>query len=231
MYLFIHDTPIHVISSDRPKFPAGYHFDFLATDPQAIFTQTGKGWVDGFCVDQTVDLLVDYFQQGQPTPNLALTWVIPDISALKAGLKAHFEYLEAAGGLVRQQETFLLIHRLSRWDLPKGKIETGENPEKAARREVLEECGVNSRVGKKIGNTWHTYSFRGKPVLKKTHWYFLSSENQFSLTPQIEEDIAEVKWCTFNEAAHHLSTSYASIQQVWKKAQRQIKERDTVNKP
>ena len=50
--------------------------------------------------------------------------------------------LEAAGGVVyNQEQSMLMIFRNGIWDLPKGKIERGEDPEMAAIREIFEECG------------------------------------------------------------------------------------------
>jgi hypothetical protein len=54
-----------------------------------------------------------------------------------------FTVIEAAGGVVlNEADDWLFIHRLGRWDLPKGKLEKGEKPKQAATREVSEECGI-----------------------------------------------------------------------------------------
>ncbi len=56
-------------------------------------------------------------------------------------LQKQFKNIEAAGGLVfNAKNEFLLIKRLGKADLPKGKIEKGEDPKTAALREVEEEC-------------------------------------------------------------------------------------------
>ena len=49
--------------------------------------------------------------------------------------------IEAAGGLVYNIENqLLMIFRNNKWDLPKGKLEVGENIQECAIREVEEEC-------------------------------------------------------------------------------------------
>ena len=52
-----------------------------------------------------------------------------------------FNNIKAAGGLVSRDKELLFIHRLGKWDLPKGKLEKKESNKLAAVREVREECG------------------------------------------------------------------------------------------
>src|SRR5665213_1803978 len=57
-------------------------------------------------------------------------------------LRKRYKYIEAAGGLVLNEKgKVLMIHRLGVWDLPKGKLDKGETPRKAAIREIEEESG------------------------------------------------------------------------------------------
>ncbi|HNZ72395.1 MAG TPA: NUDIX domain-containing protein, partial [Prolixibacteraceae bacterium] len=54
-----------------------------------------------------------------------------------------FQQIDAAGGLVlNSEEKLLCIKRWGKWDLPKGKMEKGEEPAQTALREVEEECGI-----------------------------------------------------------------------------------------
>src|SRR6478752_5737606 len=62
-------------------------------------------------------------------------------------LKADFTVIEAAGGLVyTPNEEVLLIFRKGKWDLPKGKLDDGEELETCAIREVEEETGIQHVV-------------------------------------------------------------------------------------
>lgn len=61
----------------------------------------------------------------------------------------------AAYAVIQRQDEILLTHwrrgRMSGWTLPGGGIDPGENPEHAAKREVLEETGLEAKIGKLIG--------------------------------------------------------------------------------
>ncbi len=108
-----------------------------------------------------------------------------------------FNVLGAAGGVVRNdKDEILFIRRLGKWDLPKGKIEKGEDREEAAVREVAEETGLEEVILEPFLNTtFHTYMERnGKKTLKKTFWYKMLYVGNEKPIPQIEEGILEVSW-------------------------------------
>jgi 8-oxo-dGTP pyrophosphatase MutT (NUDIX family) len=130
----------------------------------------------------------------------------------------------AAGGLVMNEHGELLfIKRLGVWDLPKGKIEKKESPEKAAVREVKEECGVKGlNVVRPLDSTFHIYRnhFMKSPnnlVLKETKWFLMSAENNQLLIPQTEEDIEEVRWFALNDLDKVMSNTYSSIREFLEK--------------
>jgi len=109
-----------------------------------------------------------------------------------------FRLVEAAGGLVSNPSgEMLFIYRRGFWDLPKGKIETGESPPQAALREVCEETGLeNVELGAALMTTYHTFKERdGRRVLKRTFWYLMETKD-LELRPQTEEDIEEAVWMT-----------------------------------
>jgi 8-oxo-dGTP pyrophosphatase MutT (NUDIX family) len=117
--------------------------------------------------------------------------------------------------LVRKKEKFLMIYRMKKWDLPKGKKDSGERSKETAVREVGEECGVEVKLGKKICTTWHTYTMNKNNMIKKTSWYVMDLVDDSKMKPAVEEDIEELRWMTEKEVYHALENSYKSIRFVF----------------
>ena len=120
-----------------------------------------------------------------------------NIDELWNEFKNYFKNIEAAGGVVQNnEEKILFIHRLGKWDLPKGKIEKGESKENAAIREVEEECGIFDIKRKDfINSTYHIYTEKnGEKILKTTYWFEMLYEGTEAPKPQIEEGITEATW-------------------------------------
>jgi 8-oxo-dGTP pyrophosphatase MutT (NUDIX family) len=127
--------------------------------------------------------------------------------------KSHHTIIEAAGGLVTDAKNRLLvIKRLGMWDLPKGKLEEGEEIEKAAVREVEEECGITDlTLIRQLPDTYHCYRLRGKHILKRTYWFEMQYKGSEMPTPQIEEDISEVIFMDANQVEHAKQHTYPSL--------------------
>lgn len=148
-----------------------------------------------------------------------------DVEKLKEDLFSFFENIDAAGGVVQNQEgEILLIHRRGFWDLPKGKIEKGESLEEAAVREVKEETGVKRIQLQEairfdaLSNecTYHTYMDKDKVVMKASYWFMMSTDYVGPLVAQEEEDIKEAKWVDKEELDLYIPKMYGSIVDVIK---------------
>lgn len=128
----------------------------------------------------------------------------------------HFEWIEAAGGIVQNTQTkkLLFIQRFGKWDLPKGKIENQETPEEAAIREIQEECGLqNMTITNTLSPTFHAYFAYGKHWIKKTHWYQLETE-ETKVEGQTEEDITAVKWLDYSELVEAKKNTWGNIKEL-----------------
>jgi 8-oxo-dGTP pyrophosphatase MutT (NUDIX family) len=124
--------------------------------------------------------------------------------------------VKAAGGLVLNPENeMLFILRNNKWDLPKGKIDPGEDEETAALREVEEECGIRGHViTRKITDTFHTYPLPNAKVIKTTSWFEMKLNKPVHLTPQTEEGITQVCWKNKYDLPEILKNTYGSIEDV-----------------
>ena len=139
-----------------------------------------------------------------------------DYPQLKSDFLGLFTIVEASGGLiVNENQDFLFIFRRGFWDLPKGKMEKGESKKQTAKREVVEETGIDSvKIISKLGITNHTYKNRsGKRMIKKSHWYLMSGSDQ-KLKPQLEEDITMAKWIDIEELNNKYSPVFLNILDV-----------------
>ncbi len=122
-------------------------------------------------------------------------------------------FLKAAGGAVFNTEgNLLLIRRLGKWDLPKGKFEDEETDEECAMREVEEECAVRGlQIKHKLPDTYHMYSINGQWNLKKTIWFKMSTSDWQNYKPQTEEDIDEIRWVRLDVLDVEKLDTYATI--------------------
>lgn len=147
----------------------------------------------------TIEMAIDLLQN---TSCKELNLYSDNLEQLWDDFKSCLKVIEAAGGIVKNQENAILfIRRLGRWDLPKGKIEKDESIEETAIRELEEETGIaDLELEDYINNTFHIYTERnGENVLKITHWFAMKKTGDHVAKPQIEEGISEIRWMNLQE--------------------------------
>jgi 8-oxo-dGTP pyrophosphatase MutT (NUDIX family) len=127
-----------------------------------------------------------------------------------------FQLVLAGGGLVRNgEEKYLFMYRRGVWDLPKGKLDPGETIEHCAIREVMEETGIEGVILEgPLLITYHTYDESGKHILKETHWFRMAAPAPGELTPQLEEQITELRWVDKEGMKVLLRNTFPSIKDV-----------------
>ncbi|MGY3447743.1 NUDIX domain-containing protein [Bradyrhizobium sp. USDA 4353] len=113
----------------------------------------------------------------------------------------------AAGGIVlrREQPPRIAVVRLRKrdeWVLPKGKLDDGETPRDAAKREVLEETGHKVTVHEFLGTLVYDTGTRSKVV---HYWRMEASGTQ---TQPLMDDVRAVDWLPLDAAVERLSRDH-----------------------
>lgn len=122
-------------------------------------------------------------------------------------------YVRCAGAVVRDERGRLLVVRRGQqpgeglWSLPGGRVEPGETPAVAARREVQEETGLVVEVGALLGRTdipgpcgatYRVEDFAGTAVggelaagtdASAVRWVTVSELRQMACTPRLVETL------------------------------------------
>lgn len=215
MKLFVNDIPINIVR--QGPLPDHNHFNSTINGQKDAITKSSlihHVLLFNATIDH-LDIVFELIHSMVPVNLLSLEIIIDDYESIRPYLKSKFKIVHAAGGLVRKKEKYLMIYRLKRWDLPKGKREDGERNKQTAKREVEEECNIEVKLGEKICTTWHTYTMNKRNMIKKTRWYTMDSIDDAKMKPSIEEDIEDVRWMTQKEVYHALEDSYNSIRYVF----------------
>jgi 8-oxo-dGTP pyrophosphatase MutT (NUDIX family) len=215
MNLFVNDIPVSILrSGQQPGEGHVNHSIDARKEPITKAKLIHHVWIKQVST-QHLDLILDHINTKVPTNLLSLVITVDDYVAVKVYLKSKFKVIKAAGGLIRKKDKFLMIYRMKKWDLPKGKKENGEKNKQTAVREVEEECNMQVKIGKKLCTTWHTYTMNKNSMLKKTRWYVMDLLDDSKSKPSLEEDIEELRWMTRKEVYHALENSYKSIRFVF----------------
>jgi ADP-ribose pyrophosphatase len=93
--------------------------------------------------------------------------------------------------LVRQ---YRLPARAYLWELPAGKLDDGETPLSAAKRELIEETGYRAKTWKKLAQFWPSPGY----VAEKMTIFLATDLTEGNATPMEDERIA-TRWFTVKE--------------------------------
>ncbi|MEO0265907.1 MAG: NUDIX hydrolase [candidate division WOR-3 bacterium] len=136
-------------------------------------------------------------------------------------MKTVFEI--SAGGVVfrksgeRVQILLISVKEGKIWTLPKGLVEKGERPEKAALREVKEETGVTAKIVKFIDkiDLWFYQEENGERVRHHKIVYYYLMEYESGSLEDHDFEVVDVKWFEAEEALSILS--YQKDREIVKK--------------
>lgn len=114
--------------------------------------------------------------------------------------------MQAAGGVLGRpgadgEVEVLLVHRprYDDWTLPKGKLEPGETHEQAALREVEEETGLRSELGRELSSTSY-HDSKGRPK-RVRYWAMRPLAGEF----RPHDEVDEIRWVSLADAERLLS--------------------------
>lgn len=113
--------------------------------------------------------------------------------------------IRAAGGVVWRvaegRPEVALVHRpkYRDWTFPKGKLDAGETDEQAARREVLEETGLQCVLGRELPSvTYRDGKGRHKQV---RYWEMTVAAGAF----EVNDEVDEMAWLDLDAAGRRLT--------------------------
>lgn len=215
MYLFVNDIPITILKPGGapPDGEVNHRID-ASVDTLSKAHLINHLWIDHAGIDDLA-LVLDLINSNVPLNVLSIFVTVKDYKETKSFLRKKYRVVNAAGGLIVKKDRFLLIHRMDKWDLPKGKKDPGESSRVTAQREVLEECNIEVKVGRRLVTTWHTYTMNRRNMLKRTRWYLMEVVDDSDMKPETREQIQDIKWMNRKEVYHALENSYNSIRFVF----------------
>ncbi|MEN8226329.1 MAG: NUDIX domain-containing protein [Bacteroidota bacterium] len=143
-----------------------------------------------------------------------------NVDKLFKSFLGRYKLTKAAGGaVISKKDEVLMIYRHGRWDLPKGKKNSGEKNKETAIREVMEETGMEKlEITKKLAVTFHFYRRNKRLIIKKTHWFLMKAKRNQEMTPALKEGILKVKWIPYEKARKKSNKTFRSISEVLCKA-------------
>ncbi|HNS13675.1 MAG TPA: NUDIX domain-containing protein [Bacteroidia bacterium] len=215
MNLFVNDIPVRILKpGTKPEEGSFNHVIDAKNEVVSKAKLIHHVWITNVAIED-IQIILYLLNSKVPTNLLSLEITTDHYEEVKNFVKSQFKVVKAAGGLIRKKDKFLMIYRLKKWDLPKGKKESGERYPQTAIREVEEECNISVKLGKKICTTWHTYTMNKRNMIKHTKWYEMTLVDDSKMEPRIEEDIEDLRWMTQKDIYHALENSYKSIRFVF----------------
>lgn len=118
----------------------------------------------------------------------------------------------AAYAVIERGGEILLTHwrrgRMSGWTLPGGGIEPGEDPKVTAKREVLEETGLEARIGKLVGVDSRVFTREDAPEgtdarLHTIRIVYRATVEEGPLRNEIDGSSDEARWVSIAELPNY----------------------------
>ncbi len=214
MVLFINDRPIHLLQNFK-----GDESDYDTVIYDFEKQNDIKNWKRNVLFpNATAAIVSDFLKAIKEVKDFhfkSLTFATDNLELTKDVINRLYTIIDAAGGVIlNDAKEVLMIYRLNKWDLPKGKMEGRETIMETAIREVEEECCITVNCLDDYFVTYHTYSHKKRRILKRTYWYKMELLSDENMAPQLDEGIQDLKWMNRNQMHNALKNSYSSIKHV-----------------
>jgi hypothetical protein len=216
MIIFFDDRPFRIVRTNQLTAAETSHFDrIIDLRLEKLQKQILTGHVLFLNVTAAAAVqIINSMEKQFPKELLSVTLATREKSEVEEKVKGLYKVIKAAGGVVVKEGKWLFMFRRKVWDLPKGKLDKGENSKQAAIREIEEETGVKVAIHDKICTTWHTYTLNNSRILKRTKWYLCDCIDDSKMAPQAEEQIEKLDWYDQAGAKSILINSFSSIRYV-----------------
>jgi bis(5'-nucleosidyl)-tetraphosphatase len=113
----------------------------------------------------------------------------------------------------------LLRYGAGHWDLPKGKIESGETKQEAALRELMEETGLTAHLDDSFEETiQYIFTDYDKKLAQKTAYFFVGQAT--STQVKLSHEHTDFAWLPYKKALEQLT--YDNAKNLLKKAHKHI---------
>lgn len=216
MTIFFDDRPVRIVRTNQLSAAETSRFEHIV---DLRLEKLQKSMLTGHVLflnstTNTAIQVIQMLEKEFPKEMLSITMATREKSEVEDKIKAQYKVIKAAGGVVVKDGKWLFMYRRKMWDLPKGKLDKGENSKVAATREIEEETGVKALIRDKICTTWHTYTLNNSRILKRTKWYLFDCLDDSKMRPQAEEQIEKLDWYEPAEVKPLLIKSYSSIRYV-----------------
>ena len=138
-------------------------------------------------------------------------WVTMDHAVDPGGFEIHRAIVQHAGSAVMMavdaKKRILLVHqyrlpaRAYLWELPAGRMDPGETPLRAAKRELIEETGCRARKWRKLGRMFASPGY----VAEVMHLFLAEDLTEGQAQPMEDERI-ETRWFTAREISRMIQS-------------------------
>lgn len=216
MIIFFDDRPVRIVRTNQLSASETSRFEHIV---DLRLEKLQRSMLTGhvlFLNSTTASAIqvIQMLEKDFPKDMLSITMATREKAEVEEKIKAQYKVIKAAGGVVVKGGKWLFMYRRKMWDLPKGKLDKGENSKVAATREIDEETGVKALIRDKICTTWHTYTLNNSRILKRTKWYLFDCIDDTKMSPQAEEQIEKLDWYEPADVKPLLIKSYSSIRYV-----------------